>query len=109
MPNAHLAAFILAAKKVSEVLENYFPDVGRVGLMMEGTGINHAHIKLMPLHGTENLKSGGWQQHLSGKNFWFKQYEGWICSGGGPKANRDDLRELANKLRLSQESGRITE
>lgn len=35
LPDNILQDFILAAKKVATVLENYFPDVGRVGLIME--------------------------------------------------------------------------
>src|SRR3989344_2766996 len=38
MPDDVLQRFVMAAKKVSEVLENYYSDVGRVGLIMEGTG-----------------------------------------------------------------------
>ncbi len=94
-----LQRFILASKKVAKILENYFEDVGRVGLIMEGTGIDHAHIKLVPLHGTENLKRGEWQQFLSGKEFWFDKYEGWISSGGGPKADLEKLKKLASELK----------
>lgn len=47
---------MIASKKVANILENYFDDVGRVGLMMEEAGIDHAHVKLVPFHGTENLK-----------------------------------------------------
>jgi len=101
MPDEVLAKFILAAKKVAGVLENYFEDVGRVGVMMEGTGIDHAHIKLAPMHGTEALKRGEWQQFLSGKEFWFEKYEGWISSGGGPKADPDKLRALADNIKNS--------
>ena len=50
MPDDVLQGFILS-KKVAGILENYFEDVGRVGLIMEGTGIDHAHIKLVPMHG----------------------------------------------------------
>lgn len=57
-------------------MEKNFEDVGRVGLMMEGMGIDHAHIELVPLHGTEHLKNGIWKQFLSGKEFWFDKYEG---------------------------------
>ncbi len=103
MPDDVLQRFIIAAKNVAQVLEQHFEDVGRVGLMMEGTGIDHAHIKLAPLHGTENLKRGEWQQFLSGKEFWFEKYEGWICSGGGPKADHEKLKELAENLKNSQE------
>ncbi len=99
IPDDMLQKFILASKTVATILEKYFIDVGRVGLMMEGTGINHAHIKLVPLHGTENLKRGEWQQVLSGKEFWFDKYEGWICSGGGPKADPEKLKILAQGLK----------
>tara|TARA_B100001179_G_scaffold214755_1_gene184362 strand:+ start:65 stop:565 length:501 start_codon:yes stop_codon:yes gene_type:complete len=103
MPDDQLQKFIIAAKKVSKILENYFEDTGRVGVIMEGTGIDHAHIKLVPMHGTEHLKRGDWKQILSGKEFWFDKYEGWICSGGGPKAKQEDLKELAKKLRESNQ------
>jgi diadenosine tetraphosphate (Ap4A) HIT family hydrolase len=56
MPDADLQEFILVAKKIANKLVDYFEDVGRVGLIMEGTGIDHAHIKLMPMHGTGHMK-----------------------------------------------------
>lgn len=99
MPNDILQEFILAAKKVAKILEDHFEDVGRVGVIMEGTGIDHAHIKLVPMHGTEYMKKGEWKQVLSGKEFWFEKYEGWISSGGGPKADPEHLKQLANELR----------
>lgn len=102
MPDETLQTFVLAAKTVATILENYFDDVGRIGVMMEGTGIDHAHIKLMPLHGTEHLKRGEWRQILSGKEFWFDTYEGWIASGGGPMANPAELKQLATRLKESQ-------
>lgn len=101
MPDEVLKRFIVAAKKVTAVLENYFADVGRVGVIMEGTGIDHAHIKLVPMHGTGYMKKGEWRQVLSGKEFWFPKYEGWISSGGGPKADREALKRLAEKIKKS--------
>lgn len=97
----------MAAKEVAELLEGFYPDVGRVGLIMEGTGINHAHIKLVPMHGTEHMKRGEWKQYLSGQEHWFDKYDGWISSAGGPNVDREKLKELANQLkafatRLSQ-------
>jgi len=43
---------------------------------MEGTGLDHAYIKLAPMHGTENMKRGEWKRFLSGKEHWFDKYEG---------------------------------
>lgn len=102
MPDEILQKFIIASKKVSQILEKHFDDVGRVGLIMEGTGIDHAHIKLVPMHGTEHMKRGEWKQILSGKEFWFDKYEGWISSGSGPMADPDELKKLASEISKSQ-------
>lgn len=102
MPDSLLAKFITATKKAAQVLESYFADVGRVGVIMEGTGIDHAHVKLFPMHGTEFMKKGEWRQISSGKEFWFDKYEGWVSSGGGPMADFDKLKKLAEKMRQSQ-------
>ncbi len=102
MPDDVLQRFILTSKIVANILEKHFSDVGRVGLIMEGTGIDHAHIKLVPLHGTENLKKGIWKQVLSGKEFWFEKYEGWISSGSGLMADPKELKQLAEGLRKTR-------
>lgn len=106
MPDEDLKRFIVASKHVSAILENAFLDVGRIGLIMEGTGIDHAHTKLIPLHGTENLKQGNWKQVLSKKEFWFDKYEGWICSADGPNVPTERLKELAEKIKRSQNDKR---
>lgn len=101
MEDGLLQEFILATKKCPKFLEKTFPDVGRVGVLMEGTGIDHAHIKLVPMHGTGYMNKGEWKQYLSGKKFWFDTYEGWICSGGGPMANPDQLRTLSERIKIT--------
>ena len=104
MPDKVLCRFILAAKQVAIILENYFHDIGRVGLIMEGTGINHAHIKLVPMHQTEDLKNGQWRPYSSGQKFWFDRYDGWISSSPGPMASEASLQELAKNIRQSYEN-----
>lgn len=101
MPDDVLQKFVLAAKKVASILENYFSDVGRVGLVMEGMGIDHAHIKLVPMHGTGYLKEGEWQQAVSGKEFWFDKYEGYISSASGPMVAPEKLQALAESIKES--------
>lgn len=101
MPDADLQLFIIASKKVAKILEDFYKDVGRVGLIMEGTGIDHAHIKLAPMHGTEHLKNGLWKQYRSNVEHWFDTYEGWVSSAGGPMADRVRLSELTKALRDS--------
>jgi len=99
MPDEDLKEFILVTKRVAKILENYYEDVGRVGLIMEGTGIDHAHIKLVPMHGTEHMKNNEWKQYISEKDQWFDKYEGWISSAGGPLADKEKLIELAKNIR----------
>ena len=101
MPNQELKEFILVAKKISKLLTNYFKDVGRVGLIMEGTGVNHAHIKLFPMHGTEHIGKGEWKQYHSENDKYFKEYEGYISSHDGPKTDFNKLKKLAEKIRKS--------
>lgn len=107
MPDYILAQFVIAAKKATRVLENYFTDVGRVGIVAEGTGIDHAHLKLFPMHKTEFLKDGNWRQVLSSKEFWFDSYEGWISSGSGPMADFGRLKDLTEKIKQSQVGKKI--
>ena len=98
MPDFKLQKFIVAAKKVSKILTDYFNDVGRVGLIMEGTSINHAHIKLSPMHGTADLKNGEWRQYHSTNDKYFEHYEGYFCSNDGPRAKDTELSKLAGEL-----------
>lgn len=99
MPDPELKEFVIISKKISNMLIKHFADVGRVGLIMEGTGIDHAHIKLVPMHGTEHMKKGEWRQYLGGNNSFFEQYPGWICSNDGPRANDEEIKKLAEELR----------
>lgn len=101
MPDDILQRFIIASKNVAKILENYYSDVGRVGLIMEGTGIDHAHVKLIPMHGTEHMKRGEWKQYISEKEEWFDKYEGLISSVGGPLADIEKLKDLSEKIKAS--------
>jgi len=101
VPDKELAKFVLVAKKVAKILENYFDDVGRVGLIMEGAGIDHAHIKLSPMHGTGYIKEGEWRQHHSEVETYFEKYEGYISSNDGKQADLGGLESLARKIKNS--------
>jgi len=99
MPDEILQKFVLVAKSVSKNLIKHFEDVGRVGLIMEGTGIDHAHIKLFPMHGTGHMKKGEWKQYPSDNDKFFETYKGYISSNDGPKGDEQKIRELAERLR----------
>lgn len=99
MPGNEFSKLIETGKKVSEMLVNYFEDVGRVGIIIEGMGINHAHIKLFPMHGTGELKKGEWKQYHSKAHPYFEEYEGYLSSNDGPQADFGEIKALAEKIR----------
>ena len=99
MPDKDLKDFIIEVKRISSHLVDKLEDVGRVGLIMEGTGIDHAHIKLVPLQGTEYMKRGEWKQVHSDVNTYFEKYLGYISSHDGPRVDEQKIKDLAKKLR----------
>jgi len=87
------------AKKVSKLLEKGL-NVPRVSMVMEGMGINHAHIKLYPLHGIKEKFKEMWAQ----ERVYFEKYEGFISTQLGPKVESEQLKELAEEIRKKTEN-----
>lgn len=81
--------FFLAAKRISKLMDEKL-NVRRTAMVMEGMGINHAHIKLYPLHGLESQ----FKEVLSGETVFFKEYQGYITTQLGPKASNEELTRL---------------
>ena len=98
MPDALLQTFIVVAKQIAQKIENSFDDVGRVWLIMEWTGIDHAHIKLIPMHGTKHMKQWVRKQYLSDETPWYDTYPWYITSHDGPRADDEGLQNIKNKI-----------
>lgn len=94
MPDDVYSKFAIAAKKVSKILEKGL-GVTRVSMVMEGMGVNHAHIKLYPLHGVAEKFKEMWAK---GKIF-FDKYEGYISTQLGPQADPGELMKLAEEIK----------
>lgn len=95
-----LADLILATKKVAHILDSFYEDVGRCGMVFEGFGVDHLHAKLYPLHGTGSLKE--WQQIESQtNNAYFETYPGYISSNDSHRADDQKLALLAGQIRQS--------
>ena len=97
MPDDVLSGLVLAAKKVGRMIDEKCEDVGRTGLICEGFGVDHAHSKLFPMHGTANLRR--WWPIKSKVNKYFKKYEGYISSHDYKRADDSELAVLAKKIR----------
>ena len=94
MPKAAYKSFMLATKKVAKLLEKSLK-VQRVAMVMEGLGVNHAHIKLYPLYGLEEKFQEIWSKDTA----YFEKYEGFLTTQIGPKKTIEELNKVADKIR----------
>jgi histidine triad (HIT) family protein len=85
--------FFAAARQICSVLKRGLL-IRRVAMVLEGMGINHAHIKLYPLHGLANTFQEMWAQ----EQVFFEKYTGYITTQLGPNADIADLKILSEKL-----------
>ncbi|MHB8846922.1 MAG: HIT family protein [Burkholderiales bacterium] len=85
-----------AARKVGTLLRERL-QVARVGLILEGYGINHVHAKLIPMHG---IPEGPWKPITSApeERRYYTDYPGFIASHDGPLMNDADLDLIHKKL-----------
>ncbi|XOB40623.1 MAG: HIT family protein [Candidatus Nealsonbacteria bacterium] len=86
--------FMKTTKKVVKILEKGL-DVKRVAMVMEGMGINHAHIKLYPLHGITEKFREMWGK----EKVFFNKYQGYISTQLGPKIDIAELKKLAEEIK----------
>ncbi|HIH14532.1 MAG TPA: HIT family protein [Nanoarchaeota archaeon] len=94
LPDAVYLELMAASKKVAKLLEKALP-VKRVSLVVEGMGVNHIHVKLYPMYGLKDKFEETWAK----QEVFFDKYEGYISTQLGPKANFDELKRLAEKIR----------
>ena len=87
---------MLASKIVARLLRKKLK-VERVGLVCEGYGIDHAHVKLIPMHG---IPAGEWKAINSSPKDqkFYETYPGFIASHDGPRMSEEKLTELQQKI-----------
>jgi len=94
MPDDVYQKFMQAGKEVAKLLDKKL-ETQRTALVMEGMGVNHAHLKLYPLHGLDEKFSP-----LEAKEEkFFENYPGYLTTLLGPQADSDELKNLAEKIR----------
>lgn len=92
-----LIKLIIAAKQVGKLIDGKLGDVGRTALISEGFGIDHAHVKLFPMHQTASKPK--WEPLISHVDKYFDKYEGYVSSHDYVRADDKDLEKLARKIR----------
>lgn len=93
-----LIDLVKAAKKTAKLLDAKLKNVGRTGMILEGFGVDHAHAKLFPMHGT---KMSEWNSIASHVDKYFERYEGYISSHDYKRADDTELAQLAKVIRGS--------
>ena len=96
MKDKDYLGFMLAAKKVSKILVKGLK-VQRVALVAEGMGVDHAHVKLYPLHGLDKKFEEMWAK----EKVFFDKYPGYITTKTGEKVGMEELQRVAEKIKMS--------
>lgn len=94
MPARDYNKLMNAARKVANLLNKKL-GVRRTAMVMEGMGVNHAHIKLYPLHGLKE----DYEEIIAPEKKFFEKYEGYITTLLGPDADSEELKKTAEKIR----------
>jgi len=96
LPDAVFYGLLGASRKVALLLDEKLEGVGRTGLVAEGFGVNHAHVKLFPMHGT---KMNEWQSINSNVDKYFEKYEGYLSTHNGKREDDEVLAQTARKIK----------
>ncbi|HCA41660.1 MAG TPA: diadenosine tetraphosphate hydrolase [Bacteroidetes bacterium] len=89
MPDAVYNKYLLAAKNLGKLIDKKL-NVKRTAMVMEGMGVNHAHIKFYPLHGLGDE----WKSMDSPETKFFDNYPGYLSTHLGNKATDDELKKI---------------
>lgn len=101
LPDDVLAGLTLAAKKVGLLLDSALEGVARTAMIYEGYGVDHAHAKLFPMHGTGSSSDFNPSFQAMGlrPDKFFERYEGYVSSHDWQRADDAELARLAAHIR----------
>ena len=87
LTEARFLELMSAARKLAVTLDRKL-GTNRTGIVIEGMGIDHAHVKLIPMHG---IPDGEWKPILSHRDEFNEQYQGYLTTHDGPRMNDSEL------------------
>lgn len=99
LPDGEYVSLWRAAREVAKKLTAAL-GVERTAMVAEGTGVDHAHVKLIPLVGTSPERPWGGGEAASPVTF--DRYEGFVSTREGPRADDGDLAALAENIRETE-------
>jgi len=86
-----------AVQTVSHKITRALPDVGRVGVVFEGFGVDYLHAKLFPMHGTADMDQ--WRPIENARTEVYETYPGYISSHDAARADDEELARIAAQIR----------
>ena len=87
-------SMLKAARKLAKILDKKL-GTKRTGLIIEGMGVDHAHIKLVPMYG---IPDGDWKPILSSSPEFNEQYRGFLESKDGPRMSDQELDRIQQEI-----------
>ena len=84
---------LLVAKEVANILKEKLW-VQRIWMIMEWMWVNHAHIKLYPMHGL----SENWTPNQDTKKMYFENYPGYLATFMGEMIDQETTKKLLQTL-----------
>jgi histidine triad (HIT) family protein len=86
------------ARDIAHIIERGL-SCKRVGLVAEGMGVDHAHIKLIPMHG---IPDGPWKPILSNDPQFSEKYEGYLTTHDGPRMSDEELSKIQGLIQSAR-------
>jgi len=99
LPEERFLELLATARKLALILDQKL-GTKRTGIIMEGMGIDHAHVKLIPMHG---IPDGEWKPMLSHRPDFREQYEGSLSTHDGPRMSDEELDRIQSLIVMSDE------
>ena len=87
-------SMMLSARALAHRIEEKL-GVARVGLVIEGMGIDHAHVKLIPMHG---IDGDVWKPIVAAETRFSDRYEGYLSTHDGPRMSDEELFKIQRRL-----------
>lgn len=92
--SAFYTRYLMAVREVAQLLKTKL-GVIRVGMIMEGMGVNHLHIKLYPMR----WLSENWEPTVSEEEVFYQSYPGFLTTKVWAMASQEELLALGKVLR----------
>lgn len=94
LPEERFFELLATARTLAQRLDRQL-GTKRTGIIMEGMGVDHAHVKLIPMHG---IPDGEWKAIFSHRPEFNEQYQGFLTTHDGPRMSDEELDRIQSLI-----------